>query len=437
MGIVMSLATRQLVRVGYRPHTKQMDFHLSAARYRGLIAGIRGGKTIAGCIESVRLATRPGSEPGLGWIVAPDYPMLQDSTMREFVRWCPRELIANWHKTDRILTLKDGNEIQFKSASDPDSLRGATLKWFWVDEAALCRKVVWDILLGRVMSTGGRGVMTTTPKGFNWVYDLVISGSRDYFFVIFKSGENPYLRPEELERLYAQYSVQFARQELEASFEEFAGKVYSDFRVDEHVCDLNYRAEWPLYRALDFGFSNPTVCLWIQSDPEERVHVIDEYCQSLRTDEENAAAILARERAKGYGAVQASFADAAAAGSRAAFARYGIATVADRRWPITVGLELVRRALKKRGDGTPGMLVDRRCANTIREFNSYRYADAIYDAPAHDFDGRAGSGSARGSDARARSEEPLPFDNHAMDALRYFFVNWHGARIESAGLDVR
>jgi phage terminase large subunit len=410
-----------------------MEFHLSRARYRGLISGIRGGKTIAGCIESLRLATCPGSEPGLGWVVAPDYPMLQDSTMRDFFRWCPRGLIVNWHKTDRILTLKDGNEIQFKSASEPDSLRGATLKWFWLDEAALCRKAVWDILLGRVLSTGGRGIMTTTPKGFNWVYDLVMSGNPGYFFVIFKSGENPYLRPEELERLYAQYSVQFARQELEASFEGFAGKVYADFRIDEHVRDLSYRAEWPLYRALDFGFSNPTVCLWIQTEALDRVHVIDEYYQSLRTDEENAAAILARERAKGYAAVQASFADAAAAGSRAAFGRYGIPTMADRRWPVTAGLELVRRALKKRADGKPGLLVDRRCANAIREFNSYRYADAIYDARAGEGAGPGGSSGA----GRASSEEPLPFDNHAMDALRYFFVNWQGSQIESAPFDAR
>ena len=429
----MVVGQRQVVRVDYRPHTKQMKFHLSPARYRGLISGIRGGKTLAGCIESLRLATCPESEPGLGWVVAPDYPMLQDSTMREFMRWCPRGLIANWHKTDRVLTLKDGNEIQFKSASEPDSLRGATLKWFWLDEAALCRKVVWDILLGRVMSTGGRGLMTTTPKWFNWVYDLVMSGNPDYFFVIFKSGENPYLRPDELERLYAQYSVQFARQELEASFEGFAGKVYADFRVDEHVRDLSYRAEWPLYRALDFGFSNPTVCLWIQTEGLDRVHVIDEYYQSLRTDEENAAAIMARERAKGYAAVQASFADAAAAGSRAAFARYGIPTIADRRWPVTAGLELVRRALKKRADGKPGLLVDRRCANTIREFNSYRYADAIYDLRAGEGAGHGGSSGA----LRASSEEPLPFDNHAMDALRYFFVNWQGAAIECAPFDAR
>lgn len=419
------MTDRKIVRVRYRPHTKQMEFHLSAARYRGLIAGIRGGKTLAGCIESMRLATCPGSDPGLGWVVAPDYPMLQDSTMREFFRWCPRELIADWHKTDRVLTLKDGNEIQFKSASDPDSLRGATLKWFWLDEAALCGRAVWDILLGRVASTQGRGIMTTTPKGFNWVYDLVTSGNPDYFFVIFRSSENPYLLPEEIKRLYEHYSPAFARQELEASFEEFAGKVYADFRVDVHVGDFAYRQDWPLYRAIDFGFSNPTVCLWIQVDEADRAYVIDEYYESLRTDEENAAAILARERARGYAEPVASFGDAAAAGSRAAFARYGIPTIADRRWPVTVGLELVRRALKVRADGKPGLFVDRRCGNSIREFNSYRYADAMWDA----------GGPSRPS--RPTREEPLPFDDHAMDALRYFFVNWQAASVESAPFDAR
>jgi hypothetical protein len=373
--------------------------------------------------------------------------MLQDSTMREFFRWCPRQIVAGWHKTDRILTLADGNEIQFKSANEPDSLRGATLKWFWVDEAALCQRAVWNILLGRVASTRGRGILTTTPKGFNWVYDLVVSGDPDYEFVIFKSSDNPYLPRDEIERLYRQYSPAFARQELEASFEHFVGKVYQDFRADVHVADLAYRPEWPLYRALDWGFNNPTVCLWIQTDPSDRVHVISEYYEVLRTHQENALAILAAERLAGYGPVAASYCDPADAAARAEFARQGIATLA-RRTDLQVGLELVRRALKERpddlplgrhepsaragGQGRPGLLVDRRCANTIREFNSYHYHDAPGEGPENEL-----YAGIRKPPATTRREEPVPVDNHAMDALRYFFVNWQSSRIEAEPFEVR
>ena len=427
-----------VARLPYRPHTRQHAFHLSGARYRGLISGIRGGKTLAGCIESLRLATKPGTYPGLGWIVAPDYPMLQDSTMREFFRWCPRQVIAGWHKTDRLLTLVDGNEIQFKSANEPDSLRGATLKWFWVDEGALCQRAVWNILLGRVASTRGRGILTTTPKGFNWVYDLVVSGDPDYEFVIFKSSDNPYLPRDEIERLYRQYSPAFARQELEASFEHFVGKVYQDFRADVHAAELTYRPEWPLYRALDWGFNNPTVCLWIQTDPSDRVYIISEYYEVLKTHQENALAIVEAEKLAGYEPAAASYCDPADAAARAEFVRHGISTLA-RRTDLQVGLELVRRALKERADGKPGqgkpgLLVDRRCVNTIREFNSYRYPDAPAETLAAQSEVSAGM---RRHFASARREEPVPADNHAMDALRYFFVNWQTSRIEAEPFEVR
>ena len=57
--------------------------------------------------------------------------------------------------------------------------------------------------------------------------------------------------------------------------------VFDQFDAPIHVRPIEYDANLPLYRSLDFGFANPFVCLWIQVDSEGVVRVIDEYVRFL------------------------------------------------------------------------------------------------------------------------------------------------------------
>ena len=59
--------------------------------------------------------------------------------------------------------------------------------------------------------------------------------------------------------------------------------VFADFDPDIHVKPVKYNPNLPLYRAIDFGFVNPFVCLWIQVDDDGVVRVIDEYIRSRAT----------------------------------------------------------------------------------------------------------------------------------------------------------
>ena len=59
--------------------------------------------------------------------------------------------------------------------------------------------------------------------------------------------------------------------------------VFADFDPDIHVKAVKYNPNLPLYRAIDFGFINPFVCLWIQVDDDGVVRVIDEYIRSRAT----------------------------------------------------------------------------------------------------------------------------------------------------------
>lgn len=344
--------------------------------------------------------------PNHGWIVARDYPLLK-TAMWEFFKWLPPQLKLSWKETQKELHLPGGSLIEFKSASDPDSLRAGNIHWFWLDEPALLKRESYINLEARARRLGGIGWMTGTPKGMNWlhddVYQAALQGDPE-FAVIHYTTKYAGITPEkEIEKARSRYSREYFLQEYEARFQTFSGRVYGDFLEESHTDFLEYNPNWPLYCCFDFGFTNPYVCLWVQIDPMDRVHIIDEYYETGRTSKENAEAVAAYHKERGYGRITDAFADPEGPGERKDLALVGIPTKAKPH-EVTDGLEQVRRVLKVRDDGSPGLLVDRRrCRNTIMEFNSYRYPE--------------------GRDKTNPAEKPIKKFDHSMDALRHLVVN--------------
>ncbi len=94
---------------GY-PHEHQRRLSADTHRFRLMVSGIQGGKTTWGTEESLALALE--GKPGLDMIVAPDYPLLRQATMRKVFEVWPRCLWQEtwggaWHKSDRLLRLGD------------------------------------------------------------------------------------------------------------------------------------------------------------------------------------------------------------------------------------------------------------------------------------------------------------------------------------------
>ncbi len=182
--------------------------------------------------------------------------------------------------------------------------------------------------------------------------------------------------------------------------------VFSEFDPEVHVKQLDYDANLPVYRALDFGFVNPFVCLWIQVDKVGFVRVIDEYVRSRATIDVHASEIKSRTPG-GEGVVAATFCDPAGAGVSDITGTSIVRELRDlgvrvrfRRSGILEGVELIRRAISS-GDGRSHFVVSSRCSRLIEALRCYHYS---------------GNGG----------EMPLKDGvyDHPVDALRYFFVNY-------------
>lgn len=202
------------------------------------VAGIGSGKTIAGCLKGLMASMgQPGMRtPNLGMVVTPTYPMMRDATLRVWHEQCGA-WIHSMNKSDLVARMYNGSEVLFRSADDPERLRGPSLSWVYLDEAALCDDKVWDISLGRLRQFGqmGRIWLTTTPKGRNWVWEL-FENKKQPGYRLFRATtkDNIFVGPEFLENLRNTYGVGlWARQELEGEFVVAEGAIFDPawFRI--------------------------------------------------------------------------------------------------------------------------------------------------------------------------------------------------------------
>ncbi|HAL44703.1 MAG: hypothetical protein A2Y12_05085 [Planctomycetes bacterium GWF2_42_9] len=188
--------------------------------------------------------------------------------------------------------------------------------------------------------------------------------------------------------------------------------VFAEFDPEIHIQPIEYNPDLPLYRAMDFGFVNPFVCLWIQVDEHGTVRVIDEYIQSKKTIDVHANEIKFRKPYNENNVIM-SFCDPAGAGvndvtGTSPVSRLRAAGIKLRFRPseINVGVELVRRALKN-GEGKSSFAVNPRCGRLIEAMQSYHYPPT-------------------GSNELPQKDGVY---DHPIDALRYFFVNYNTSTI--------
>lgn len=279
------------VAIGYKPLPKQYEFLASDAHFSAFIAGIGSGKTTTGTHRGVRAAFgQIGStsipSPNTGMVCAPTYDMINLIVVPSYYAVLGGTideggLIADYNKSEKVMTLVNGSKIVFRSTDNPERLRGPNLSWIHMDEAALMSEDVWKILFGRIRADGKFGYiwLTSTPAGRNWIYQKWVQDKRDsYHLVRMHTFENIFLHPEFLQELALEYSGDYAKQELGGAFVGFKGLIYPEFNPERHIfhdeIDLSRYAYF--VAGVDWGFASPGVILVAGVDADGRIDIIHE-----------------------------------------------------------------------------------------------------------------------------------------------------------------
>jgi phage terminase large subunit-like protein len=236
---------------GYAPHYYEALFHTATnpetknlARFRHLVAGRRGGKSLSAAWETLFYLLHPeefhkdahnkkSDRPLWVWELSQSYKLGRPAwiTFREV---CIQAglTIGKEVKENRgglRFEFENGGLIEFKSAEDPQSLRGAGLDILWEDEAAFIKTdESWGVVRPALSDKQGLLITTTTPNQKNWFYEEFWSvdalKDANQSRVEYRSIDNPYFRKEEWEYVKSKYHPLLFAQEYMASFDSMAGK---------------------------------------------------------------------------------------------------------------------------------------------------------------------------------------------------------------------
>lgn len=413
------------------------------ARYVLLLCGIRGGKTKGAVAELLKQHFVYNRKPKLAWIVSPTYPMSTAAEIyfNELCNTPQGSLILARRASERAYFLRPTKDaphqpfkVEFKTATDPDHLRGASVGYVVMDEGAMMSEEAFRILQGRVMDCGGTIVIPTTPRGKNWVYNEVYLKSLDqddYLTIYGRTDENTALDAKLIADLRADWAAKgdrLVKQELEGQFVDFKGRVFDNFNAPSHVFDeREIPPNLPVYCGIDWGYNDPFVCVWaVKWDGVWCV--VDEYYRTRGLLKEHAAKIMGHPLAS---RVKRYWADPSGLQNRREFREMGITTLPARRpdketgprWP-SVRARLMNKLFALRYAApwdvkktVPGLLFFDTVQNGTKEFDSLCYQrtleiDKKGDQHVLDKDGQEIT-------HRNASEQLEDRANHVVDALGY------------------
>lgn len=189
-------------------------------------------------------------------IAAPTWQMTTRLTLAAFMAATPKELVAEFHKSERRIDLVNGSRVYFASTDRPGSLEGTNLAWFWLDEARLVSSDAWRVIVGRLRdkrATRLQGVVTTTPA-MGWLSEEFDAGRPEVEAFHGSTVENAHnLAPGFVESLRRTYSARLAKSLIDGEFAVVAGAVYEEFDEARHVIEWEYDPAHALWLSWDFG----------------------------------------------------------------------------------------------------------------------------------------------------------------------------------------
>ena len=144
-------------------------------------------------------------------------------------------IVKNCNYSDNYIRLKNGSEIIFRSAEKYDNIRGLTVDYGILDEAAFMKEDAWKEAIKPVFLVRGKKVLfISTPKGKNWFHELFqLARSNDYDNYTAYTGssyDTPYINIEEIEDAKRTLPPNVFQQEYLAKFIDSGGEVFSNLQ---------------------------------------------------------------------------------------------------------------------------------------------------------------------------------------------------------------
>lgn len=428
-------------KIGYKPSAPACLFHAADAKVKVFSGGAGAGKSMSAAMDALPVIMTPGTTT---WLVAPqtaigqyEFDYIYEALTHPVWDGLFKEMMApenggrytNQANNGKMLMKlywpewKQYSVCEVRTAKSEDSLLGVSLDYCILCEGSkIKRETVENKLLMRMFRGGGVMAVPSSPNGMGWLADWYkkgIGGDSRFFATNADTRMNPtYATDEKLEEL-REWSAEMDdvdfNEQVGGRPQARHGNVYADFDPERH-CEV-WQDDWPkpgwrVARAIDFGWTDPFVCLWVAFDEDWRAYVFGELYQPKLHLDEAARAIAEFEgvevsepsaarpylKFKGKGSkVNVTLPTVVDwdAGDRMELQRMGVGPQRLAMKDIDTGIKAVNRALRVAGDGKPRLFINRKaCPNLVREMAAYEWGE---------------------NDNRPKDKQ----EDHALDCVRY------------------
>ena len=243
---------------GFTPHLRQREMInsilTSNAKYHVACVGRQFGKSLM-AINLVLYWAINHKPCRILWI-SPVYSQA-DKVQKEIMQAIAASgIVESCNYSSSEIKLKTGSTILFRSAERYDNIRGLTMDFGVIDEAAFCKDEAWSEAIRPVFMVSGKKVLfISTPKGKNWFYNLfqlgVSDDNKNYAAYTGSSYDTPYIELEEIEDAKKTLPEQVFQQEYLARFIDAGGEVFNN--LDKNTFSKYSNPQGKIYCGIDLG----------------------------------------------------------------------------------------------------------------------------------------------------------------------------------------
>jgi PBSX family phage terminase large subunit len=262
----------------------------------GVSAGYGAGKTRALCAKAVHLAM--ANQGFIGVVMEPTGPLIRDIWQSDFDDFLEAYDIPYTFRASPLpeytLHLPGGDtKILCRSFENWQRIIGINGAWILADEIDTVNPSIankaFPKILGRLRSGNVRQfAAASTPEGFRWMWQTFASedgkGREDRRLIRMRTQDNPYLPPDFIERMQANYDPQLLKAYLDGEFVNLTtGQVYDRFDRAKHVAvQMPDISREPLRIGVDFNVGNMSAVIAIRVG--KSLYVVDEISGAHDTD---------------------------------------------------------------------------------------------------------------------------------------------------------
>ena len=299
-------------------------------------------------------------------------------------------------KTEQIITLPRRNEIYFRGLDDPEKIKSSEFNYIWMEEATEFDYEDYlqlKLRLRRRTECGNQMYLTYNPVS-GWTQKAFFETESDDIAVLKTTyKDNPFLDEEYVKALLNLKSQDETYYQIYAlgEYAEAKNKIFNNYKI---VQKLPSSFDSIIY-GIDFGFNNPTVILEIGIKDDE-IYITKEFYQSQITNNELIQELEYFVKDKNC----EIYADSAEPARIEEISRAGF-NIYPAKKDVKNGIDYLKRKM---------IYLNKDCVNTIKEIQMYKWKE---------------------SKNGEILDEPVKFNDHAMDAMRYAVYTYQNrARVE-------